>query len=223
MVAQRWRALSAARGGGQGSSPPSSLAAAALSLSKNRPVPPENGYWVSKTGGRDGRPHINLLTEVFNPNRNAKPWDSRRFRVCKPGRGWEMHYSGLLNIQKEYVQTDEATARRVWDYWYDWSLKQGARITHVHLIHGAVLPVWAVVSAAFAGRGNGMQVVRTQTDDGQRFVGLDLGEDERIVKRIVGAVEAYDAAPHMFDADELREAAMADDEAEASLGDDWED
>ena len=75
-----------------------------------------------------------------------------------------------LQIKDNYRKVDDRTAQRHWDYWYEFtkdhcmhgfkcvrrsrggSCDYGQRMKEVHMIGGAVLPVWKV-SAAFRGGG----------------------------------------------------------------------
>ncbi len=60
------------------------------------------------------------------------------------------------------------------------------------LITGAVLPVWRFVENIKRDAKNPLRVVRAVTDGGQTFVGLHI-ESEKLLNKIVGAVQALDA------------------------------
>ena len=66
----------------------------------------------------------------------------------------------------------------------------GQRREFAHLLVGAVLPVWKLVTQVSS---KAMRVVRCTTDAAETFVGLHL-ESEEAMQRVVGTVEAVDAA-----------------------------
>jgi len=207
---------------------------------EGRAVTEQCGFYkmVDSNCAGTGRPRIILATEIYSQFRSSR---DRRMRFCTPTQGWQPGHMRLDRLSWEWKAISAKEAEPLWTFWYEFSrttcwhggaangcqlggeCKVGLRHSDLHIIFGAVLPVWAVVSAAFRGRKDAMRVVRTTVDDGQLFVGLDLGEDEKVMQRICGAIEAFDAAPDAFDADDLAAAAAAAEAAEASLGDDWED
>jgi hypothetical protein len=195
----------------------------------NQPVASESGWYRStytrRAGGTD-HPFILLATEIWTgitPGRNSNR--QRHFRVCRPNLGY-VTPSSLLDLQRNYEQISEETAKGLWNFWHGHLLAHcvhgvnckariagrtciaGCRKQDEHMIVGAVLPVWRIVTQVCS---KAMRVVRTQTDDGQTFVGLHL-ESEEALSRLVGTVEASDAIERELARGAGAAAALSDEE-----------
>ena len=182
----------------------------------NQTVAPESGWYrstyVKHAGGTD-HPFIVLATEIWTGATGARINRQQRFfRICRPNNGYVVP-SSLLDLQQNYEAISQETAAPLWAFWHRHMLTScihgpqcktrlsgrtciaGSRKQDEHMIVGAVLPVWRLVSQVCT---KAMRVVRTVTDEGETFVGLHL-ESADAMARIVGAVEAQDAAEHFSD------------------------
>lgn len=133
--------------------------------------------------------------------------------------------SWLDELKNNYVKIGEDEAKAIWSFWHTRSLtvcthgpkcsarqhgftcSAGMRKSEEHLIIGAVLPVWNLVTQVV--KDKQMRVVRTTTDNGEVYVGLHL-ESEKAFSNVVGAIEGLDAAAYV--SDEGGAAGMEEDE-----------
>ena len=124
--------------------------------------------------------------------------------------------SWLDELKSNYEKIGEAEAKAIWSFWHTRSLtvcthgpncsarqrgftcSAGMRKSEEHLIIGAVLPVWNLVTQVV--KDKQMRVVRTTTDNGEVYVGLHL-ESENAFSNVVGAIEGLDAAAYVSDED----------------------
>ena len=129
-------------------------------------------------------------------------------------------------------------AETVWNFWYAHGLDNclhgvrcrtkmagftcnvGKRKSSESLLTGAVLPVWQMVSQVVKRHGGGgggkdkcaLRVVRCETDDGQRIVGLHLGN--RVIAELEEQLKTLDVAQYAHDASDEEEEKEEEDREE---------
>ena len=185
-------------------------------------------YKVSgQTALGTGKPHVGLFTEIWTGATSTAHTRVRKcYKFVKPNIGLQVA-RWADDIENNYEKISEAEAKKLWSFWFDYyathcghgdkcsrrrdgyDCSYGTRTSKERLVIGACLPVWALVcdcvkvtSKHDSEEAGDMRVVRCSTDSGHTFVGLHLKSDTQM-RKLIGAVEAADAAPAMFaDADD---------------------
>jgi len=136
-------------------------------LAAKQTVPPETGWYrstyVRRAGGTE-HPFVVLATEIWTGNVGGRNNNRQRhFRICRPNNGY-VTPSALVDLQHNYEPVSEAVAKELWNFWHKHMLTNcihgancktrlsgrtcvaGARKQDEHMIVGAVLPVWRLVT-----------------------------------------------------------------------------
>lgn len=175
---------------------------------------PRTGFYRSQNTwepqqGKDRRPLVFLASEV--PRRSER--DLAKFRRRRPN-----NLSGDVLSLDALMQSNDAIglkeAEKHWRFWQEHLKRncmhghkcirrargdpcyQGASLTTLYLIHGAVLPIWKVLAhgAMRETKGEGApKVVRFELTTGEKMVGLSLSPE--IAARVLGDVEAEFGVP----------------------------
>ncbi|KAK9815308.1 hypothetical protein WJX72_001386 [[Myrmecia] bisecta] len=165
-----------------------------------------------KNVGGTGHPRVIMVTQT----KAMEEGQIKRYRVQRPNNclsGWQWSEGELR--EKNYIKISDATAKRHWEFWYNFledhcehgsncsrrsrgmECFHGQRVTNIHLVTGAVLPIWkgltdtvkfSSVGRSSEGKKDMPRVVRIPLTNGERIVGLRLlKEDAQAVERNVYA------------------------------------
>ncbi|XP_061420565.1 protein strawberry notch homolog 1-like isoform X3 [Lethenteron reissneri] len=150
-----------------------------------------DGFYVMKLM-RSGR-QMAILAEEFDK-------EKKLFAIYRPNTGKQRHQEELRDLSRKYDKVTEEEAEDVWKYQYDWSFdscshafwsgrcrnvaalgscSHGGRLCLHHVLCGTLLSVWRGVEDAIQQVTNStsMQIVRLQTKDKRRQVGIKIPEN----------------------------------------------
>ncbi len=117
-----------------------------------------------------------------------------RYRVHKPS-GWDSkHIVDGDELQAKYEIVPSESAKERWTEQYE--ADPGYRDRDVHLIGGALLPIWDRMKLD---RGSQLRIVRVETDEGERLVGVEIPPKEvRQVLKSVGVSRDARSGEELF-------------------------
>jgi hypothetical protein len=114
----------------------------------------------------------------------------------------EVKPSQTVDVEPTTKENPNPRRMTVKDWWGEhYASTPKYKTERFHIVGGALLPVWDRLRAAVAGSGQPIKVVRTETEDGSRIVGVRVPE-ARIgtLLRHLGAGESAKSAEDVFDA-----------------------
>ncbi|DBA83686.1 TPA: hypothetical protein ACH3X1_016793 [Trebouxia sp. C0004] len=182
------------------------------------PASNKNGMYISssiKDQGKTGHTWVLLATEI----RRHSDKGPQHFRIHRPNNvtAADMQQGSLMQA---YRRCSDATAKKHWDFWYNFLKKNcthghncsrkrqgqecytGTSVTTMHMVHGAVLPIWKVLSDTVipdeekkvrpsdmdsAKSKDHARVVRLKLDSGEPIIGLSLMSED--VFKVLETVE----------------------------------
>eukprot|EP00899_Mesostigma_viride_P000110 jgi/Mesvir1/1009/Mv17543-RA.1 len=156
-----------------------------------RKLVPEEGFWVShRNFSGTGKPSILLAMEI-----QQSRWGFRSFRIVRPNNRASRTMS-LYDLKSNYKPATKKQVEKLWTFWFEFSLTTcthgegckmginntscywGKRQSHIWVVTGAVLPIWYRLHELYRRSKKLLRVVRTETDDGKRIVGLSINESD---------------------------------------------
>jgi hypothetical protein len=124
----------------------------------------QGGFFRQKTSG-----NIVALTPAGDRTDPSTGMITKRFNVTRPSGAMS---SVIDEFEKAKYERVEASDAKSW--WTDkFKADPGVRTKEVHVIGGAIMPVWQRLKSG-GKESAGLKVVRVEADDGQRIVGVQI-------------------------------------------------
>lgn len=147
-------------------------------------------YFVQKRSG-----NVILAEPTGSRTDAATGREVARYRAHRPS-GWEAGH--LLDEKELLAKYDLVPAERAEARWREqFAADPGYRDRELHLIGGALLPIWDRMKVD---SGSQLRIVRVETDDGERIVGVEIPPKEVTrVLRSVGVICGRRAPEDVFE------------------------